>query len=138
MRKCCEENERAKRRYFPYIKEAKRQNVKSVDKAAAAIFRFEQSTNFKPFNRFHIEQAIAFKRTLEAAKNERTDKPLSKATIDGTLRLVKAFIHWPAGQAGFKSRISYSDAEYFNNSAKDARIAHAQREAPFPTMAQLS
>jgi len=138
MRKYCEENERIKRRYLRYIKEAKRQDVKSVDKAAAAIFRFDESTGFKPFKKFHIEQAITFKRKLEAAKNERTGKPLSKATIDATLRLVKAFIHWLAGQSGYKSRISYDDAEYFNNSAKDARIAHAQREAPFPTMAQLA
>jgi len=138
MRKYCEENERIKRRYLRYIKEAKRQDVKSVDKAAAAIFRFEESTGFKSFKKFHIEQAIAFKRKLEAAMNERTGTPLSKATIDATLRLVKAFIHWLAGQAGYKSRISYDDAEYFNNSAKDARIAHAQREAPFPTMAQLA
>lgn len=138
MRKYCEENERIKRRYLRYIKEAKRQDVKSVDKAAAAIFCFEESTGFKPFKKFHIEQAIAFKRKLEAAKNERTGKPLSKATVDATLRLVKAFIHWLAGQSGYKSRISYDDAEYFNNSAKDARIAHAQREAPFPTMAQLA
>lgn len=136
MRKFNEENERVKRRYLRYIKEAKRQDIKSVDKAAAAIFRFEKTTNFKSFKLFHIDQAITFKHKLEAAKNERTGKQLSKATIDGTLRLVKAFIHWLAGQQGYKSRISYSDAEYFNNSAKDARIAHAQREVRYPTMAQ--
>ena len=69
MRKYCEENERIKRRYLRYIKEAKRQDVKSVDKAAAAIFRFEESTGFKPFKKFHIEQAIVFKRKL-AGGNE--------------------------------------------------------------------
>jgi len=137
MRKYCEENERIKRRYLRYIKEAKRQDIKSVDKAAAAIYRFETSNGFKPFKLFHIEQAITFKRQLEASKNPQTSKPLSKATIDGTLRLVKAFVLWLAGQPGYKSRISYSDAEYFNNSAKDARIAHARRETPFPTMNQL-
>ena len=136
MRKFNEENERIKRKYLRYIKEAKRQDVKSVDKAAAAIFRFEETTKFKSFKLFHIDQAITFKRKLEAAKNARTGKPLSKSTIDGTLRLVKAFVHWLAGQQGYKSRISYSDAEYFNNSAKDARIAHAQREVRYPTMAQ--
>lgn len=136
MRKFNEENERIKHKYLRYIKEAKRQDVKSVDKAAAAIFRFEETTKFKSFKLFNTEQAITFKRKLEVVKNARTGKPLSKSTIDGTLRLIKAFIHWLAGQQGYKSRISYSDADYFNNSAKDARIAHAQREVRYPTMAQ--
>ena len=47
-----------------------------------------------------------FKRQLEASKNFKTGKPLNKATIDGTLRPVKAFIRWLAGQPGYKSRIS--------------------------------
>jgi hypothetical protein len=41
-----------------------------------------------------------------------------------------------AGQPGYKSRISYSDAEYFNLNAKDARIAHAPREVAYPTLDQ--
>ena len=32
---------------------------------------------------------------------------------------------WP----GYKSRLQYSDAEYFNLSDKDTRVATAQREA---------
>jgi integrase len=76
------------------------------------------------------------KRHLESERNQRTGKPLSLATIDGTLRVVKAFFIWLAGQSGYKSRISYSDAEYFNLNAKDARVAHADRDIPYPTMEQ--
>jgi hypothetical protein len=35
-----------------------------------------------------------------------------------------------------QSRISYSDAEYFNLNAKDARVAHAERAAPYPSLEQ--
>ena len=105
-RKYHEENERIKRRYLQYLREAKRMDISTVDKAAEAILRFEQNNNFKPFKRFHIEQAIAFKSRLSNQKNARTGAPLSKATVDGTLRMVKAFIHWLAGQPGYKSRIS--------------------------------
>lgn len=136
IRKFNEENERIKRRYFVWLREAKRCDITTVDKAAEAIARFEKCTGFKPFKRFHIEQATAFKRSLETIPSKTTGKPLSKATIDGTLRAVKAFIHWLAGQSGYKSRISYSDTEYFNLNTKDARIAHAQREVAFPTMEQ--
>lgn len=135
-RKVDEQNERIKRRYSEYLREAKRCDPATVDKAMDAILRFERSTGVKNFRLFHIEQAVAFKRGLQSDKNVRTGKPLSKATIDSTLRAVKAFFHWLAGQPGYKLRISYADAEYFNLSAKDARIAHTQRDVPFPTLEQ--
>jgi integrase/recombinase XerD len=135
-RKSNEENERIKRQYLHYLRQARGRDDTTVTKAAEAILRFERSTNFKAFKLFHIEQAVTFKARLEAERHSRTGKPLAKASIDGTLRAVKAFFHWLAGQSGYKSRISYSDAEYFNLNTKDARIAHAQRETPFPTMEQ--
>ena len=135
-RKFNEENERIKRRYMHFLREAKGCDMATVDKAAEAILRFERSTGFKPFKRFHIDQAMAFKQKLAAEKNSRTGAPLSKATIDGTLRAVKAFVLWLAGQPGYKSRIAYADAQYFNLNAKDARVAHAQRDTPFPTPEQ--
>ncbi|MBE0455498.1 MAG: site-specific integrase [Roseovarius sp.] len=135
-RKFNEDNERVKRRYLHFLREAKRSDVATVDKAAGAILRFERSTGFKPFKRFHIEQAVAFKRHLSSEKNARTGAPLSMATVDGTLRMVKAFILWLAGQPGYKSRISYSDAEYFNLNAKDARIAHTARDTIYPSPEQ--
>lgn len=135
-RKFNEENERIKRRYLQYLREAKRMDIATVDKATTAILRFEKSTGYKSFKRFHIEQAVTFKNRLSNAKNSRTGAPLSKATVDSTLRAVKAFIHWLAGQPGYKSRISYADADYFNLNAKDARIAHTAREEAFPTPEQ--
>jgi len=69
MAKYNAENERLKREYEYYPREAKGQDVKSVDKARAAISKFEQSTKFKPFRSFHIEQARQFKDALARAKN---------------------------------------------------------------------
>lgn len=136
MPKIHEENERIKRRYLTYLKEAKGQDEKSLDKVAAAIRRFEVSTGVKPFKRFHIDQAKRFKNHLSKARNARTNKPLSLTTVDATLRLVKAFFIWLAGQPGYKSRISYADPEYFNNTAKNARAAHAAHPKPHPSMEQ--
>lgn len=130
------ENERIKRRYLIWLGEAKRCDPATIDKAAAAILKFENSTDYRSFKRFNIEHAIAFKRQLAKLRHERTGAPLSKATIDSTLRAVKAFFLWLADQAGYRSRIRHSDADYFNLSAKDVRVAHAERETPFPTLAQ--
>lgn len=71
MRKVIEENERMKRNYVFYLEEADGLDDKSTDKVLAAILKFEQSTGFKPFKRFHIEQAAIFKTDLSQAKNQR-------------------------------------------------------------------
>lgn len=62
---------------------------------------------------------------------------LSKATLYATLTQLKRFFQWLAWQPGYKSRFEYSDAEYFNLSDKDTRIATAQREQRVPTMEQI-
>jgi integrase len=70
-------------------------------------------------------------------KTERTKEPLSKATIYSTLAALKAFFVWLADKPGYKSRISYTDTEYFNMNMKDARIAKAVREPRVPTIEQI-
>lgn len=136
MRKHHPKNERIKRRYLAFLEEAKRLSPASVDQAAAAIAQFEASTRYRDFALFHIEQARAFKRELGAQTNAATGKPLAKATIHSRLMALKAFFQWLAGQAGYR-RISYSDAEYFNPSANDSRIATARREKAAPDVEQV-
>ena len=104
---------------------------------AKAISRFEAYTRYKDFKAFHIEQAKAFKRDLADQRAHRTGEPLSKATLYATLTALKRFFVWLAGQPGYKSRISYSDAEYFNLSAKETRIAKASRPPRIATLEQI-
>ena len=130
-------NERIKRRYFTYLKEAKRQNEASVDAAAMALARFEADTQFRDFKAFHVEQAIAFKKRLAERNGKRSGERLSKATSHATLGHLKRFFLWLAGQPGYRSRLRYSDAEYFNLSDKDTRVATARREKAYPTLEQV-
>lgn len=134
MAKRIEENERVKHDYIYFLEETEGQDQKSTDKVLAALRKFEESTNFKPFSKFHIDQAKRFKRDLERAKNPRTGKPLTHATIDNTLTLVRKFFAWLAGRDGYRSLLSYSDSNYFKNNRKSARIAHTQRDVPFPSL----
>src|SRR5216683_640475 len=101
-------NERIKRRYFAFLKEAKRYSESSLDGVAKALHRFESYTHFRDFRSFHIEQAAAFKRRLAEQVNDRTGERLSKATLYSTLTALRNFFHWLAGQPGFRSRLSYS------------------------------
>lgn len=138
MIKHLEEIERIKRDYATYLRHAKGQDDSTIDKARAAIRKFEESTKFKPFKRFHRQQAADFKAFLERQKNPSTGKALGITTVDATLRLVKGFFHWLAGQQGFRRVLTYADVEYFNNTRKAGRVAHAQREIPYPSMAQAA
>lgn len=131
------ENERIKRKYFTFLEHAKRQNVASVDAVAKAISRFEAYTKYKSFKAFHFEQAVGFKNALAQQKNETTGKPLSKATLNSTLRHVKTFFQWLSQQTGYVSKLTYTDMEYFNLSEKDTRIATAKRVKPVATVEQI-
>lgn len=131
------DNERIKRTYFIFLKEAKRQNEASVDAVAKAISRFEFYTKYRDFKAFHFEQAVAFKKYLNQQINQQTGKKLSKATLNSTLRQLKAFFQWLAMQSGYKSRINYTDMEYFNLSEKEVRVATAHREKAVPTLQQI-
>src|SRR5215813_9279590 len=130
-------NERMKRQYFAYLADAQGHSEQTIDAAAKAISRFETYTRYKDFKAFHIEQAKAFKRDLADQRGHRSGEPLSKATLYATVTALKRFFVWLAGQPGYKSRISYSDAEYFNLSAKETRVAKAHREARVPTLEQI-
>lgn len=130
-------NERVKRKYLIFLKEAKRQDESSLDAVAMALSRFEKYTKFRDFKAFHFEQAVGFKKHLAKQENKQTGKTLSKATQNSNLRNLKAFFQWLAMQAGYKSRINYTDTEYFNLSDKDSRIATARRAKPVPTIEQI-
>ncbi len=131
-------NERIKRAYFVYLREARRRNDASIDGVAKALARFEEATGHRDFGKFHREQAVAFKRKLDQLTALRTGQRLSRATVNSTLAALRSFFIWLADQPGYKRRISYSDADYFNLSEKDVRIAKAVREKPFPTVEQVN
>jgi len=131
------ENERIKRRYFAYLQEARRQSVQTVDAVAKALARFEEYSKHREFKAFHSQQAIAFKNHLSEQKALRSGEKLSKATLNATLANLKRFFQWLAGQPGYKSRFQYSDADYFNLSENDVRVATARREQKAPTLEQV-
>jgi len=137
MTKHSANNERIKRKYFAYLKEAKRHSEPTVDASAKALNRFEVYTKHRDFKTFHFEQAIAFKKHLAEQNGQQSGEKLSKATLYATLTQLKRFFQWLAWQPCYKSRFQYSDADYFNLSDKDTRIATAQREQKAPTLEQV-
>lgn len=137
MPECNSENERIKRKYFEYLREADQKSASTVDNIRKSITRFEVATQYKRFKTFSKDQAIAFKKRFSEQKNAQTGEMLSKSTLLSTLRTLKEFFKWLAYQPSYRSRIKITDIEYFNMSEKDTRIANSPKYKDFPTIEQV-
>ena len=131
-------NERIKYQYFLYLREARRYSEETVDAVAKSLARFENATSYREFKAFHYEQAVAFKRHLAEQNSLVSGGKLSKATQRATLNDLKRFFQWLSMQPGFRSRVRFSDAEYFNLSENETRIATARRQKPFRPATKVS
>ena len=131
------DNERIKRQYLAFLKHALRHSEATVDAMAKSLSRFEEYTNSRDFRTFRSEQAVGFKTRLATQDGKTPGRKLSKSTQHATLTDLKRFFQWLSHQPRYKSRIQYTDAEYFNLSDKDARVATARRDARVPTKEQV-
>lgn len=130
------DNLRIKRKYLLWRKDARGIAEASLDKTAAAIAIYDSWLGGKDFRAFHAERARSFKRHLGGLRNERTGAPLSAATINGTLRELKAFFYWMADQSGYKSKISRADADYLTPDRKSENARRGTLWKPHPSPAQ--
>ena len=136
MQRLNAENERIKRKFFAFLEGPLGRDSKTIQKHADAIAWFERTTGHKSFKKFHIDQAVKFRKHLQEATNLRTGKPLSAGTLDGQVRMLKSFFLWLSQQQGYKSRIGYNDVEYFNLSRAERRVAHTPNRKQIATIAQ--
>jgi integrase len=130
-------NERVKRRYLHQLKEKKGRDEASLDAVAKAIDRFEEHSKFRDFKKFHVEQVRSFKAQLRVTRTVRTGEPLSASTVYSTLAALKAFFAWLSQEQGYRSRIKFADAEYFNSPDNLSRVATARRYKACPTLKQV-
>jgi integrase len=130
-------NERLKRDYLRYLKEAKGKSEATLDAVRKALARYEDYTGGKDFKTFRREQAIGFKDRLAATDGVRTGEPLSASTQATTLAALREFFTWLAWQPGFKSRIHLADIDYLSPSMKDAARAKAPKLRDHPSLEQI-
>ena len=100
MRKLNPENERVKRDYLAWLKNANGRDASTLDQVAAAINAFEAFTRYRPFKGFRREQATSFKEHLVEQQNPLTGKPLSKSTLHSRLHALRAFFEWLSREPG--------------------------------------
>lgn len=136
IKKCNPDNERIKRKYFEWQKEAGRKSISTIDNIRKAISRYEQYNKFKDFRTFNKDQAIGFKNHLLESKSIGKRELLSKSTVLSTMRHLKEFLKWLAYQKSYK-KIDIYQIEYLNPSEKDTRIAQSKNRSRIPTIEQI-
>lgn len=123
-------NERIKKDYFRWLKDADRKADSTIDAIRKAIARFEEYTSYKDLGTFNKEQAMGFKKHLASSRGVRNGEPLAKSTMLSTTGALKEFFRWLGWQPGYKTRIRVTDIEYLNLSEKDRRLAVWRSRAP--------
>lgn len=130
-------NERIKRKYFEWEKEANGKSPQTIDNISAALYLFDKSTHFKDFSTLNKDTIIAFKKELMKKENRKTNKPVSKTFLLHTMKHLGDFFKWLSGQNGYKRSIHMSDIAYFKLSDKDVQIANSPSSKKVPTVNQV-
>lgn len=129
------QNEKAKRRYFDWLRGAKGYAESTIDAIERAVHMFEESTGHKCFKTFSERQASGFKAWMETGSKR--GKSVSKTTMYGTLRHVNSFFSWLATQSGYKSKISLDAVSYLTLDRRSVREVLSPRPKRFPSLDQV-
>ena len=125
------DNTRIKRKYFAYLRGAEQLSDSSVEKVAASLSFYEAAMGYKDFKRHNLTWPERFKEVLVEATGA-TGNPLAVSTRSNHIRHVRSFIRWLADKSGYKSRIGWSDATYYQLSRKEERVANEHRDPEYP------
>jgi len=125
-------NERLKRRFFKWMKEANGYSNLTINAIEKSIWLYEDFTNHADFRGFNSRTATNFKKWLEERKYR--GKQISITTVYHYLRFLKGFFLWVSGQPGYKSKIDHDSISYLSLEKKKVRNAIAPKRTEYPTL----
>jgi integrase/recombinase XerD len=125
-------NEKLKRSYFRWLREAKGFSESTVVAIERALSCWEEFVNFEDFGRFNSNKAIRFKKHLEDAVGR--EKPLSANSRYHCLAHVRMFFQWLSTQSGYKSRITAGAITYLTLDRKTVQSISSPGPRKCPTL----
>ncbi|MFH1373382.1 MAG: site-specific integrase [bacterium] len=125
-------NEKIKRKYFRWLREANGLSELTVCAVEKAIWLYEDFTNHGDFAGFNQSKAVRLKKWLLSRTYR--GKPVSITTVYHYLRHLKRFFVWLSGQPGYKSRISLDSVSYLSLEKKKVREATAPKRVKYPSL----
>ena len=121
-------NERIKREYYGYRKEAEGLDEISLKKTRKALYRLEQYLGFRDLNALSKKDALRIKERIRGAKLEQGAKRAMIADI-------RKFFQWLRKQPGNKTKIDEVAIEYLQLSRKEVE---ASKNRPPKAHAELA
>ena len=128
MTKVNAKNERTKRAFFRYLKNADGCCDSTVNGIEAGILEWQEFSNDEDFALYTADKAIEFKKWL--VKRGSREKPLALVTYHAYLRHLRKFFTWLIREPGYKSRIKPNAVDYLKPRKKrSAWQSNLNREA---------
>ncbi len=125
-------NEKEKRAFTRWLKEAKGYSEATIVTIERAIYLYEDYSDHEDFGRFSRGRAMGFKTWLE---DRQSKKGASNPTgMYHTLRHLRSFFAWLRDRPGYKSKIDYSDIEYLTLDRKKVQEIHSPHPVRFPPL----
>jgi integrase/recombinase XerD len=125
-------NERVKRKFFTWLRDAEGLCDSTIDGIEKAILLYEDFTKQADFTSLKPDKAIAFKKWLVRRKFR--GKQISVTTFHSYLRYLKRFFSWLSWQPGYKSKITPDVVSYLRISEKEERIATQYVPTKYPPL----
>ena len=132
MMKVSAKNERAKRSFFRYLKNADGCCDSTVNNIENAILLWQEFSKNEDFALYNADKAIDFKKWL--AKREVRGKSISIVTYHAYLRYLRKFFGWLVRETGYKSRIKPNAVDYLKITEKEGRIATQSTPRNYPSL----
>lgn len=129
MRRVSPANERVKREYERWLKEAEGLKPATINHALLAVHHFEEFAGGSDFKQWSLEVALRYKDALRRQGN-------SAATFVTKVRALQRFFHWLADRPAYRRVISHDDVNYLNPSNEEVALAHEYRRKPSATLSQ--
>ncbi len=129
------ENEKIKRAYFEWLKEADGKCDRTVDAVTKAIHVFEDFTKHDSFSHFNKDQAVGFKKWLR--QREYRGQPIRPTTFVIYLRHLKSFFSWLSQKPGYRKSVTFENVGYLSATDNEIRAAAQSDEPNHPSLAYV-
>ena len=125
-------NEKIKRKFFQWLKDADGCCQATIDNIEKAILLYEDFTRQADFVTYNSDKAIDFKKSL--SKREHRGKIISLTTYHTYLRYLRKFFTWLSWQSGYRSKITLDKIKYLNIGEKEEKIATQSIPRNYPSL----
>lgn len=126
------ENEKIKRSYFEWLKEADGKCDNTVRAATRAIQVYEDFTKHDSFKCFNKDQAVSFKKWLR--EKEYRGQPVQITTVVMYLRHLKNFFTWLSQKPGYRRKVTLENVGYLSATDNEVRAAAQHDEPNHPSL----